>query len=82
MVNDDFPQRKGLFWDTDPTVLDVQKNSKYIVERILDFGNDTEVRWLFKQYPLGLIKEVVFAPRNQLHKKSKALWTLLFSYLK
>lgn len=71
------PKRKSLFWDTDPTGLDVQKNAQYIIERILDFGNDDEVRWLFQQYPTNIITDVLKASRSQLHRKSRALWELV-----
>lgn len=82
MTAHSLPQRKSLFWDTDPALLDIQKNSTYIVERILDFGNDTEVKWLFQQYPSSFIKAVVYAPRSQLHNKSQVLWKLVLSSVK
>lgn len=77
MQKTSLPQRKSLFWDTDPTRLDVQKNARYIIERILDFGNDDEVRWLFQQYPTTMITDVLNVPRSQLHHKSRALWELV-----
>jgi len=36
--------RQALFWDTNPNKIDAQKNAQYVIERILDLGNDREVR--------------------------------------
>lgn len=69
--------RQSLFWDTDPQRLDAEKHARYIIERVLDFGNDEEIRWLFRRYPRALLREVLNRPRGGLHKKSKALWSLV-----
>lgn len=68
--------RQSLFWDVDPETIDQRKNAHYIIERVLDFGNDEEVRWLWQTYSKSLIKEVVEHSRV-LHEKSKSLWSLL-----
>jgi len=68
--------RQSLFWDTDPKKLDLQKHAKYIIERIMDFGNDDEVRWMKKQYPKQLLAKVCRTSK-QLHNSSRTLWTLL-----
>lgn len=68
--------RQSLFWDTDPNKLDPQKHAKYIIERIMDFGNDDDVRWMRHYYPKSLLAEVVKKSRV-LQSNSKTLWTLL-----
>jgi len=68
--------RQALFWDTNPEKIDTQKNAQYVIERVLDFGNDTEVSWLWKTYDKNLLKEVVTKSRS-LRPNTKALWTLL-----
>jgi len=68
--------RQSLFWDTDPKKLDVNKHSKYIIERIMDFGRDDEVQWMRRQYSKELLAEVARKSRV-LQSNSKALWTLL-----
>lgn len=69
--------RQSLFWDTDPEKIDVEKNARYIIERVFDFGNDREIRWLFMQYPKSLLSDVLHRSRSSIHKKSKALWSLI-----
>ena len=68
--------RQALFWDTDPTRIDVEKNAPYIIERILDFGRDSEVRWMYQTYPKPLIRSVVDNPR-MLRPRTKRLWSLI-----
>ena len=68
--------RPSLFWDVDIKNLDTKKHAIYIIERIIDFGNDDEVRWMWKNYPRILIEKVVKNSRV-LHSSSRSLWTLL-----
>ena len=68
--------RQALFWDTNPNKIDTKKNALYIIERILDLGNDKEVAWMRKFYDTSLIEEVVENPRR-LMPRTKNLWKLL-----
>ncbi|MBI5221941.1 MAG: hypothetical protein HY980_00365 [Candidatus Magasanikbacteria bacterium] len=68
--------RQALFWDTDPKKIDPQKHAKYIIERILDFGNDSEVKWLYQKYPKSLLRQTIFKSRCLRHE-TKNLWKLL-----
>ncbi|MDO8575169.1 MAG: hypothetical protein Q7R78_00500 [bacterium] len=68
--------RQSLFWDTDPVRIDKDKNALYIIERVLDFGNDEEVKWVYHNYDKSLLKEVVDNPRR-LRPESKKLWKLI-----
>ncbi len=70
--------RQSLFWDTDPKKIDKKKHAKYIIERILDFGTDDEVRWMSRSYSRRLIKSVVKNSRV-LHDKSRKLWQLVYN---
>ena len=68
--------RQSLFWDTDPKKIDPKKNAQYIIERVLELGNDKEVKWLWKFYDRNLLKKVVTESRS-LHPRAKNLWTLI-----
>ena len=70
--------RQSLFWDTDPKTIDKKKHAKYIIERILDFGTDDEVRWMSRAYSPRLIKNVVNNSRV-LHDKTRNLWQLMYN---
>lgn len=68
--------RKTLFWDTNPHNIDTKKNAQYIIERVADFGNDKEVRWVFDFYNKKLLQKVITQSRC-LRPRTKILWTLL-----
>lgn len=68
--------RQSLFWDTDPKKIDKKKHAKYIIERILDFGTDDEVRWMSRNYQKKLINEVAIHSRV-LRPETKNLWQLI-----
>ncbi len=68
--------RQTLFWDVNPKIIDAKKNAQYVIERILDFGNDEEVKWLYHFYDKSLLKNVVAKSRS-LMPETKNLWMLL-----
>ena len=68
--------RQSLFWDVDPKTIDPKKHARYIIERIMDLGNDDEVRWMWQTYPRRVLKNVVDRSRV-VHAKSKSLWQLM-----
>ncbi|OGY91629.1 MAG: hypothetical protein A3H70_02935 [Candidatus Komeilibacteria bacterium RIFCSPLOWO2_02_FULL_48_11] len=69
--------RQTLFWDVDPKTIDPKKHARYVIERILDFGNTPEVKWMRRYYSPRLIKNTLKKSRV-IHKKSRSLWSLIF----
>ena len=76
MRNKKIKFRQALFWDVNPKNIDVKKNATYIIERVLDFGNDKEVKWLWGFYDKALFKKVVSQSRT-LAPRTKSLWSLM-----
>ncbi len=70
------PKRVGLFWDMDPDQLDIKQHAHFIIERIMNFGEDSEVRWMWKTYPKDLLAHVAKTSRD-LRPETCSLWTLL-----
>ena len=68
--------RQSLFWDIDVSRVDPDKNPDYVIERILDFGHDDEVRWMWGYFDHRLVKEVAFTSRV-ITPQTRSLWTLL-----
>ena len=68
--------RQSLFWDVDSKKINPKRHARYIVERILDFGNDKEVRWIWQNYSYPFLKQVVNRSRV-LRPETKKLWSLL-----
>ena len=63
------------FWDVSPAKLDPQAHKKYIIERILDMGDDPAVSWLRRTYSKADILQVIEKSRR-LSAKSKNFWKL------
>lgn len=70
------PRRPSLFWDVDPKTVDPKKHARYVIERILEFGRDNEVRWLWQAYSTKLIYDVVKKSRV-IRPQTKVLWEAL-----
>lgn len=70
-------QKQSLFWDIDLDILNPKEHVSYIIERVLDFGDEEDVCWLFSTYPKEVIKETLEHSRSTIHAKSKALWNLV-----
>lgn len=70
--------RKSLFWDVDPESIDFKKNAQYVIERVLDYGHDNEILWLWKTYDKTLLRKTVYNSRS-LRPNTKTLWTLLLN---
>ena len=50
---------KTLHWDTPWNNLDQKLHAKYIIERILEYGDIEEVKWLFGVYPQVEVTDVL-----------------------
>ncbi len=64
-----------FFWDSDPRDLDPRRNAAYIMERLLEFGDDKAVRWLFRNYTRDEIAAILERSRS-LSAKSRSFWRL------
>ena len=72
------PSRRSLFWDINPATLDAKRHAVYIIERILDYGTDEEVRWMYRNYSRELIRDVVNRSRV-LRPETLQLWKQLLA---
>jgi len=68
---------KKYFWDVDFSKLDKKEHSKFIIERILEYGDRKEVKWMKKEFKLNQIKSVLQTSRN-LSRKSANYWQVIF----
>lgn len=50
---------KKYFWDTDINKLDKEKNSSFIIERLLELGDINELNWLNNSYSKKRITTVI-----------------------
>jgi hypothetical protein len=66
-----------FFWDVDPAGLDPLRHKSYIIERILEFGDEKAVRWLFDTFSRDDIAAILDSSRS-LSLKSRNFWRLRF----
>ena len=71
--------KKQLFWDVE--IVDAQKDAKFIIERILSFGDEEDFKWAGNFYGRDKIKKVVCESRN-LDSKSFNFWRQVFNVKK
>lgn len=68
--------KRSLFWDV--SEIDPQKNEKFIVERILRFGDEEDFHWAIKSYGKDKIKENLLKSKT-LDNKSLSFWCQYFN---
>ena len=51
--------RKALFWDTDLESLDWQRNSEWIIQRVFEYGNESEIGETIRYYGKRKITKVL-----------------------
>ena len=54
----------SYFWDVDAAKLDIEKDSAFIIQRLFEWGDIDETRWLSKTYPLQQLKTELKSCRN------------------
>lgn len=68
---------QSYFWDIDCQKLDPKKYPQFILERILNYGNERSLRWAKSAFSEQKIKKAVLASRA-LDRKSRSFWFLIF----
>ncbi|MFN3527936.1 MAG: DUF6922 domain-containing protein [Candidatus Altarchaeaceae archaeon] len=69
---------RKYFWDCEFEELSLEKYPKFIIERILQFGNINDIKWLLSKVNRDLFFEVATTSRR-LDDKTKNFWKI---YLK
>jgi hypothetical protein len=72
------PERfRSLFWDARLEDIHLKRNSRYIIEKVLELGSLDAVNWLQGIFTIQKIKEVLADSRG-LSPKSRIFWSLWF----
>lgn len=75
MVNQPLPHYvTQYFWGDDLSQLDLEINQKYIIETLLEKGNDKALHWLFSKVEKQTI--INYLPTLKLSKKSEHFWKI------
>jgi len=66
-----------FFWEIDPTILDVSQHPRYVIARLLEYGDLPELRWLFSRFSREEIIDTIKQARN-LSRRRAASWANYF----
>jgi len=61
------------FWDIDPAGLEVGEYPRYVIERLLEYGDLSSVRWMARRFSREEIVAVLKTSRS-LSRKSANFW--------
>jgi len=64
------------FWDIDPSRLDVGRYSRYVIERLLEYGDLPSARWMENRFSRAEIVDVLRTSRR-LSARSANFWALV-----
>jgi len=70
-------QFRSLFWDTSLRNIYIKRNARYIIERVLEFGDINALLWIQNIYPSQRIINVLKLSRN-ISDKSRNFWMIWF----
>ncbi|MBZ0154918.1 MAG: hypothetical protein K8I29_01725 [Alphaproteobacteria bacterium] len=72
------PERfRALFWDTNIDAIHLKRNARYIIERVLEFGELDALEWMQRVYPTQIIIDVLSVSRS-ISERSRNFWEIWF----
>jgi hypothetical protein len=69
-------KKRSLFWDV--SELDAQKNERFIIERVLNFGDEKDFRWALDFYGEEKLKKALLQDKS-ITRKSLFFWCQFFN---
>jgi hypothetical protein len=67
---------RPLFWDAELETVDPSRHMVYIVERVVELGDDRAISWLLRTVERGRIREVIRTSRS-ISRNTARFWSLL-----
>ena len=68
---------KPYFWDVDFPTLEYEKHPRFVIERLLEFGDGPALAWMMERFSRPQIVQALEKSR-QLTQKSANFWALMF----
>lgn len=68
-------KKRSLFWDVKN--IDMVENAKFVIERVLSFGDENDFRWMLENYGKEKV-EKVFRLLKNIDRKSLYFWCNYF----
>ena len=72
-------EQRWLFWDVDPDAIELERDKRYVLGRLLERGRLADVRWAVGVYGLEGLRDFFEAGGHpELSPRTIALWTAYF----
>ena len=72
---------KKYFWDVDFEDIDLEKRRIYVLRRLLDYGDEEAIQWMWKNFTESEIKDILHNYRG-LSLKSANFWAVIVNVKK
>jgi len=72
---------KRYFWDVEFEEIDLEGRKVYVLKRILEYGNEQAVRWMWKNFEKSEIKNALCNFRGY-SQKSANFWAFILNVKK
>lgn len=72
-------KNQSLFWDVNLAELDEKKHQNFIMQRILEKGNEEDLSWALTVYGGNSLKEIFLKKNDKLDLKSRNFWSFYFN---
>ena len=66
-----------LFWDTDPTEVDLERHADYVMERVMSRGTLDAMHWLRRTYSVDRMADFLRRKGRRLSPRDRAYWSLV-----
>ena len=63
--------RKALFWDTNFDTLDWRRNSEWIIQRVFEYGNESEIEETIRFYGKKMIAKVLLNAKGTWNSENR-----------
>ena len=71
-------EKTSLFWDVEPAMLDKDKHSRFIIERVLSRGDLDDLAWAKASYGISALEQA-FISAKSLDKRSVTFFAHYFN---
>ena len=55
---------RNLFWDVDPSTINLESNSRYIIQRVLEYGRYSDWKLILSHYGIKVISDTATTLRS------------------
>ena len=69
---------KPMFWDTYLSYIDLVKNRRAVIERLLHFGRPEHIQWVLQHYSVEDIIETIKESKS-IDRRTANYWTIHFN---